>query len=284
MYDIRRRTVVAATLAALTVSVLTACGSGGGEPADPSPVPGASSGGSMKIGISFDQPGLGLKSGDSYTGFDVDTATYVAKALGVTEQNITWVEADPADREDLLTNGDVDLVFSTYSITEDRKQQVDFAGPYFTAHQDLLVRRNDEEITGPDTLNGKSLCSVTGTTSAQLVRERYKGKITLQELPKFSDCVVKLAAGDIDAVTTDDVILAGFAAQKEYQGKLRLVGEGFSEESYGVGVKKGNTELVTKVNTALKQYIDDGSWDKALESTVGPSGYDIPEPPTPGSS
>ncbi|MFL6065930.1 MAG: glutamate ABC transporter substrate-binding protein [Friedmanniella sp.] len=246
-------------------------------------MPGASTGGTLKIGISFDEPGLGLKSGDSYQGFDVDTATYVAKALGVPEGGITWVEAQPANREKILTDGSADLVFATYSITEERRQQVDFAGPYFVAHQDLLVRRNDEEITGPDTLNGKNLCSVTGTTSAQLVKERYKGKITLQELPQYSDCVAKLAAGDIDAVTTDDVILAGYAAQKQYRGKLRLVGEGFSNEIYGVGVKKGNTEMVTKVNAALRQYIADGSWERSLEAEVGPSGYDIPNPPSPAS-
>ena len=281
MYGIVRRAVVAAAVAGLSVTVLAGCGSDEAPVSDPSLVPGASTGGTLKIGISFDEPGLGLKSGNSYQGFDVDTATYVAKALGVPAGGITWVEAQPANREKLLADGSVDLVFATYSITEQRRQQVDFAGPYFVAHQDLLVRRNDEEITGPDTLNGKSLCSVTGTTSAQLVKERYKGRITLQELPQYSDCVAKLAAGDIDAVTTDDVILAGYAAQKQYRGKLRLVGKGFSDEIYGVGVKKGNAEMVTKVNAALRQYIADGSWERSLKAEVGPSGYAIPNPPSP---
>jgi glutamate transport system substrate-binding protein len=283
MYGIVRRAAVAAAAAGLVASVLTACGSDEGPASDPSPVPGASSGGTIKIGISFDEPGLGLKVGDGYSGFDVDTATYVAKALGVGDEGITWIEAQPADREKLLTSGSVDLIFSTYSITEERRQQVDFAGPYFVAHQDLLVRRNDEEITGPDTLNGKTLCSVTGTTSAQLVKERYKGKITLQELPQFSDCVTRLSDGNIDAVTTDDVILAGYAAQKQYRGRLRVVGKGFSDEIYGVGVKKGNTDMVEKVNAALKQYIADGSWERSLRAEVGPSGYAIPNPPSPGS-
>ena len=148
----------------------------------------------LTIGISFDQPGLGLKDGDTYTGFDVDTATYVAKALGVPTENITWIEADPGNRESLLTSGEVDLVFSTYSITDERKQKVDFAGPYFVAHQDLLVRRNEEEITGPETLDGRMLCSVTGTTSAAYVKEKFKGDIELREYSKFSDCVEALAA------------------------------------------------------------------------------------------
>jgi glutamate transport system substrate-binding protein len=280
-----RRTVRAtlgAAVALLALVPLAACGSDGGPIGDPSLVPGASSGGKLTIGISFDQPGLGLKTGDSYQGFDVDAATYVAKALGVPADSITWKEADPADRETLLETGQVDLVFSSYSITDERKQRVDFAGPYFVAHQDLLVRRNDTEITGPETLDRRVLCSVTGTTSAALVKQFYRGKIDLKEYPKFSDCVSALAKSDVDAVTTDDVILAGFAATPEYKGKLKVVGRGFSDERYGVGVKKGNTQLVEQVNAALKQFIADGSWRKSLANTVEPSGYRLPQPPTVG--
>jgi glutamate transport system substrate-binding protein len=88
----------------------------------------------------------------------------------------------------------------------------------------------------------------------------------------------------VDAVTTDDVILAGFAAEDQYRGKLRVIGKGFSDEIYGIGIKKGDTAMVEKVNAALKQYIDDGSWAKSLNSTVRPSGYSIPDPPTPGTA
>lgn len=288
MHTIQRRMaghrLMAGALAGVTLGALVACGGGGGAVGTPSPVPGASSGGTLTIGISFDQPGLGFKDGDSYTGFDVDTATYVAQAIGVPKENITWKEADPGDRENLITSGDVDLVFSTYSITDERKQKIDFAGPYFEAHQDLLVRRNEEDISSPETLNGKRLCSVTGTTSAALVKSKYRGKITLQEEPTFSACVAALAASTVDAVTTDDVILAGFAAESKYKGKLRLIGKGFSNELYGVGMKKGDTAMKDKVNAALKQYIDDGSWKKSLDSTVKPSGYKIPSPPTPGTA
>jgi glutamate transport system substrate-binding protein len=279
------RRLAAAALAGVTVIALAACGSGGEGPNPaPAPVPGATPGGSLTIGIPFDQPGIGLKDGTSYRGFDVETATYVAKALGVPEANITWKEAIGADRERLLISGEVDLVFSTYSITEERKQVVDFAGPYFLAHQDLLVRRNETEITGPETLNGRDLCSVAGTTSADLVLQRYEGRIQLKELPNYSACVRALADSEVDAVTTDDVILAGFAAEPQYQGALKVVGEGFSDESYGVGIQKGNTDLRDKVNAALKQYVDDGSWRRALGITVAPSGYQIPDPPNPGSA
>lgn len=281
MINMQRR-IVATALAGLTAIAVAGCGSG--EVKTPEPVPGASQGGSLKIGISFDEPGLGLKTGDSYTGFDVDTATYVAEALGVEKANITWVEANPADREKLIENGQADLVFSSYSITDERKKVIDFAGPYFVAHQDLLVRRNEEEISSPETLNGRKLCSVTGTTSSAYIKETYKGKITLVEYPKFSDCVSALAASTVDAVSTDDVILAGYAATPQYKGKLRLVGKGFTDERYGVGLKKGDAAMAEKVNAALKQYIDDGSWKASLSKTVGPSGYDIPSPPTPGTA
>jgi glutamate transport system substrate-binding protein len=280
MFHMQRR-IAAAVLAGLTTIAVAGCGSG--EVKTPTPVPGASQGGKMTIGISFDQPGLGLKEGDTYSGFDVQTATYVAQALGVSKTDITWKEANPANRENLLTSGQVDLVFSTYSITDQRKQLVDFAGPYFEAHQDLLVRRNEEDISSPETLNGRVLCSVTGTTSSAYIKDHYKGKIALQEFPKYSDCLAALVASQVDAVTTDDVILAGFAATPQYKGKVRLIGKGFTDEEYGVGVKKGDTEMVSKVNTALKEYISDGSWKAALKKTVGPSGYSIPSAPTPGS-
>jgi glutamate transport system substrate-binding protein len=278
------RRLAAAALAGLAVAALAACGGGEGPNSSPAPVPGATPNGRLTIGIPFDEPGIGLKDGTSYRGFDVETATYVAKALGVPEANITWKEATGADREQLLTSGQVDLVLSTYSITDARKQVVDFAGPYFLAHQDLLVRRNETEITGPETLNGKDLCSVPGTTSAANVLQRYQGRIRLKELPKFSDCVQALADSQVDAVTTDDVILAGYAAEPQYRGALKVVGKGFSDESYGVGVRKGNTTLRDQVNAALKQYVADGSWQRALGITVAPSGYQIPDPPNPGTA
>jgi glutamate transport system substrate-binding protein len=277
-----RRIVVAAALLGLA---LTGCSSASEGPnPEPAPVPGATTNGRLTIGIPFDQPGIGMKNGETYSGFDVETAKYVAKALGVPEANITWKESTGAARETMLTSGEVDLVVSNYTINDARKQVVDFAGPYFIAHQDLLVRRNETEITGPETLNGKDLCTIAGTTSAENVLNFYRGRINLKELPQFSDCVRALAASEVDAVTTDDVILAGFAADPQYRGALKVIGKGFSDENYGIGIKKGNTALVEQVNAALKQYVADGSWEAALKITVAPSGYNLPDPPTPGSA
>lgn len=272
-----------AALLGVVVTALTACGSGTAGPApEPTPVPGATPGGRLTIGISFDQPGIGLKQGDEVSGFDADTATYVAKALGVPKENITWKEAKGDERQRLLSSGEADLIVSTFTITEERKQAVEFAGPYFVAHQDLLVRRNEEDITGPETLTGKTLCSVPGTTSTDTIATRYGGTVTLKEFPRYSDCVEALAKGDVDAVTTDDVILAGFAAGSEYRGRLKVIGKGFSDERYGIGIKKGDTAMVEKVTAALRQYVTDGSWQRSLDATVRPSGYAIPSPPSVG--
>jgi glutamate transport system substrate-binding protein len=231
----------------------------------------AGSGGKVVIGIKYDQPGLGLKEGDTYTGFDVEVANYVAKELGYTE--VEFKESPSAQRETLIQSDQVKMIFATYSITDDRKQKISFAGPYFIAGQDLLVKTENTDITGPDSLNGKKLCSVTGSTSAQKIKDNYASGVQLQEFDTYSKCVEALNAGQIDAVTTDNVILAGFAAQSQYQGKLKVVGKPFSEERYGVGIKKGDTELCGKINTAIEKMVSDGAWEKAIADTVGKSGF-----------
>ena len=236
----------------------------------------------LKIGIKFDQPGLGLKDGDKYTGFDVDVATYVAGKLGTTPDKITWIQAPSAQRETLISSGQVDLVVATYSITDERKEKVSFAGPYFVAGQSLLVRSDESSITGVDSLSGKKLCSVTGSTSAQKIKKQVPG-VNLQEFGTYSECVAALAAGNIDALTTDDTILAGFAAQAQYKGKLKLAGQPFSTENYGIGLMKGNTDLCNKVTDALKTMISDGSWQKYVDANFGPADFKpgAGNPPTP---
>ena len=235
--------VAAAATLALT---LAACGSGtsGGD---------AGSGDALKIGIKFDQPGLGLKKGTEYTGMDVDVAKYVAKELGTSEDKITWVQAPSAQREDLISTGQVKFIVATYSITDARKEKVSFAGPYFVAGQDLLVRADDTSITGPDSLNGKKLCSVKGSTSAQKVKDKYAETVQLQEFGTYSECLPALATGGVDALTTDDAILAGFAAQPENKGKFKVVGKPFSTENYGIGLKKGDTALCQRSRTRSRR-------------------------------
>ena len=265
------RRIGAATAAVALALGVSACGSddGGGED-------------QLKVGIKFDQPGLGLKEGNDYTGLDVDVARYIADKLGTPEDEIEWVQAPSAQRETLLETGQVDMIVATYSITDSRKEKVGFAGPYFIAGQGLLVRADEADIKGPDTLDGKRLCSVTGSTPAQKIKDQYPG-VELQELGTYSECLPALLNGTLDAMTTDDTILAGFAAQEQYAGKLKLVGEPFTTENYGVGLKKGDVELCEKVNAAITKMIDEGAWEAAVEKTLGPADYTPGpnNPPTP---
>ncbi|MEZ0449226.1 glutamate ABC transporter substrate-binding protein [Cellulomonas sp. ICMP 17802] len=280
-----RGRLVLALAAAATLS-MAGCSSGDDEN-DAGATGGSSASGgakgTVKIGIKFDQPGLGYQDGSEYTGFDVDVAKYVAGQLGYGEDQIEWVQSPSAQRETLLQNGQVDMIFATYSITDKRKEVVSFAGPYFVAGQDLLVAADDDTITGPEDLEGKNLCSVTGSTSAQRIKDEYATGTNLLEQPGYAECVTALTAGTVDAVTTDDIILAGLAAVPANKGKVKVVGNPFSEENYGVGIPKGSDKC-EDINTAIQKMIDDGTWQELLDKNVGASGYkanaDL-NPPTP---
>ncbi|MGW2338373.1 glutamate ABC transporter substrate-binding protein [Streptomyces sp. NPDC001685] len=265
---LRKVSAAAATALVLTLTA-TACGGDG----DSEGGSGSGGGDKIKIGIKYDQPGLGLKEpGGKFSGFDVDVATYVAKELGYDAGQIEFVETKSADRENALARGDVKMIAATYSITDERKEKVDFAGPYLLAHQDLLVK-TDSDISEATDLNGKNLCSVTGSTSAQNVKNDFAPKANLKETSGYSECLAGLQSGSVDALTTDDSILAGYAAQDQYKGKFKLAGLKLSNENYGIGVKKGDTETLNKVNAALEKMVKDGAWDKAVEDNFGPANY-----------
>ncbi|SDM70869.1 glutamate ABC transporter substrate-binding protein [Allokutzneria albata] len=232
----------------------------------------------LTIGIRFDQPGLGRKITDTwFEGFDVDVAVYVARELGVRKENIVWKEARTPDREAMIQDGRVDLVVASYSITDARKQRVGFAGPYFIAGQGLLVSQSTTNITGPESLNGKKLCSVKDSTSAQKVKERYAKGAQLVEYFRYSECVNALLVRNVDAVTTDDVILAGYATQ--HPELLKLVGKPFSEERYGIGLRREDADGRARINAAIEKMISSGEWRKSIEKHLGPSGYPVPAAP-----
>ncbi|MCX4437049.1 MULTISPECIES: glutamate ABC transporter substrate-binding protein [Streptomyces] len=263
---LRKVTAASAVVLALAVTA-TACGSDDKKDSD-------SSGGDKKItvGIKFDQPGIGQKTPQGYAGFDVDVATYVAGKLGYKPDQIQWRETKSADRENALSRGDVDFIAASYSITPKRQQKVDFAGPYLLAHQDVLIRADDATIKSPSDLNSKKLCSVTGSTSAQNVHDTLAPKAQLQNLPTYSACLTGLQNKAIDALTTDDSILAGYASQAAFKGKFKLGGFKMTNENYGIGVKKGS-DLKAKINTALEAMVSDGSWQKAVDKNFGPAQY-----------
>ncbi|MEV7237502.1 glutamate ABC transporter substrate-binding protein [Streptomyces sp. NPDC051020] len=266
--QLRKVTAASAAVLALALTA-TACGSSDDKGSD-------SAGGGKKItiGIKIDQPGIGLKTPDGkYTGFDVDVATYIAKELGYDAKDITFKETKSADRETAIERGDVKFIAASYSINDERLQKVDFAGPYLLAHQDILVRADDDSFKTPADLNSKKLCSVTGSTSAQNVHDKLAPKAQLLEYGGYSECLTGLESKAVDALTTDDSILAGFASQKDFQGKFKLAGFKMSNENYGIGLKKGDADLKKKINDALTKMVSDGSWDEAVKANFGPANY-----------
>ncbi|MFD0229358.1 glutamate ABC transporter substrate-binding protein [Streptomyces hirsutus] len=270
------RKVTAASAAVLALALTaTACG---GDDSGDSNSSGSGDGKKITVGIKFDQPGLGQKTPQGYEGFDVDVAAYVAKKLGYSEDQIEWKESKSADRETMLQRGDVEFIAATYSITPEREEKVDFAGPYLLAHQDVLIRADDSKIKSPKDLNSAKLCSVTGSTSAQNVKEKLAPKAQLQPYPTYSACLPGLQNGAVDALTTDDSILAGYAAQDQFKGKFKLAGFKLTNENYGIGVKKGS-DLKAKINDALEAMVSDGSWEKAVKDNFGPANYKYEQAP-----
>ncbi len=236
--------------------------------------------GAITIGTKFDQPGFGLlnpQSGDP-EGFDVEIAKIVAAELGIPEGGITWTETVSANREPFIQNGQVDIVVATYTINDARKQVVDFAGPYYIAGQDIMVASgNPEGIAGPEDLAGKTVCSVEGSTPAQRIRDEYP-QAQLVTYDVYSKCADDLRNGNVQAVTTDNVILTGLVAGSD--GAFELVGNPFTEEPYGIGLALGDTEFRNWINDVLEASYEDGRWEEAWDRTAGSiTGEEAPEPP-----
>jgi glutamate transport system substrate-binding protein len=235
--------------------------------------------GSITVGTKFDQPGFGLANPQGVPeGFDVEVAKIVAGGLGIAPQDIEWKETVSANRESFIQNGDVDIVVATYTINDARKQLIDFAGPYYVAGQDIMVATgNPLGIEGPDDLAGKRVCSVEGSTPAQNIRDNYpEAQLTLFDV--YSKCADALRNGQVDAVTTDNVILTGLV--QGGQGAFELVGNPFTEEPYGIGLTKGDDEFRNFINDVLEEAFDDGTWAEAWDRTAGDiTGTEAPEPP-----
>lgn len=234
--------------------------------------------GKLVIGAKADQPYLGFQdqSTKEYSGFDIEIAKMVAADLGFSAKEIKFETVDSGARETAVSKGDVDLMIGTYTINDERKKQVSFAGPYFDAGAALLVREDEKSIKGPDTVRGKKVCSIVGSTPLQNIKKpKYGAEVT--ELAKYSDCVKQLLDGQVDAVTTDDAILMGFAADNPK--KLEVLPETFSDEPYGIGLKKDDEKLRKAVSEALQKHQDNGDYKKAFEATLGKSGSKYQDPP-----
>lgn len=231
--------------------------------------------GGITIGVKEDQPGLGYLdpvTGER-TGFDVDIARWIAASLGFSEDEITFQSIPSANREQSIVNGDIDYYVGTYSITDSRKEQIDFAGPYFVTGQGLLVAADSETTSIDDLPEGSIICSATGSTPIQNIRDNYP-QFETQEFATYSECVENLINGQVDAVTTDEAILIGYAAQDP--DNLQVVGEPFSEERYGVGLPLGDEALRTFINDLFEENPD--TWQAIYDANLGESGVEGEQP------
>ncbi|MGO1392484.1 glutamate ABC transporter substrate-binding protein [Agrococcus casei] len=285
----KRRFAAMAAAGAAAALVLTGCAGGGGGDNGDQPwtvaedvtIEGSAtfeamqSAGQIVIGVKEDQPGLGYLDAATgeRTGFDVDIARWMAAELGFGEDQIEFKAIPSANREQELVNGNIDMYVGTYSITDSRKEQIDFAGPYAITGQGLLVAADNDSINGPDDLAGTNVCSATGSTPIQNIRENYP-EAKIQEFDTYSQCVAKIEDGSADAVTTDALILLGYAAQSP--DTLKTVGDTFSEEIYGIGVPKGDDAFRDFLNTALEEGGE--TWTAIWDANLGETGVEGEQP------
>jgi glutamate transport system substrate-binding protein len=266
-------------LAAVTAVALAGCaggdsGSDAGSESTPEPAPTFAAGSTMEtlseageitIGTKFDQPLFGLVGPDGTPeGFDVEIGTIIAGKLGIDPENINWVETVSANREPFIQNGEVDLVVATYTINDKRKEVISFAGPYYEAGQSILTLADNDTIESEDDLVGQPVCSVTGSTPAANLQE-LGAEVVLTDT--YTNCLEPLRTGQVVAVSTDNVILAGLAAQNE--GEFKVVGEPFTEEPYGIGVALDDTDFRMFINDVLEESYEDGSYEAAWDETAG---------------
>lgn len=264
-------------LAAASALMLSACASAtpdAGSATTPEPAPSFAEGttmatlaesGSITIGTKFDQPLFGLMGPSGVPeGFDVEIGKIIAAKLGIAEDDIEWKESVSANREPFIQNNEVDLVIATYTINDKRKEVVSFAGPYYMAGQSILTLADNDDIESEDDLVGQPVCSVTGSTPAANL-EALGAELVLTDT--YSNCLEPLRNGAVVAVSTDNVILAGLAAQNE--GEFKVVGTPFTEEPYGIGLALDDTDFRNWINDVLEESYEDGSYEAAWDKTAG---------------
>jgi polar amino acid transport system substrate-binding protein len=206
-------------------------------------------------------------------GFDVDIAGEVARDIFGTPTAVEYRILASADRIPALQKKVVDIVVKTMTITCERRKLVNFSTVYFTAYQQILAPR-ESPIAGPSDLSGKRVCVARGTTSLEQV-QRIDPPPTIVTTVTWADCLVALQQQEVDAVSTDNAILAGLVAQDPY---LHIVGPSMAEQPYGIGVNLANTGLVRFVNGTLARIRADGTWDTLYRrwlAILGPA----PAPP-----
>lgn len=223
--------------------------------------------GKLVVGVKFDTKLFGLKdpSSGNVEGFDIDISKELAKRILGDASKVEFKEVTSKTRIPMLNNGEIDMVVATMTITEERKKEVDFSDVYFQAGQSLLVKKGSPIRGIEDVTAETKVMSSKGATSVKNIKEKVPG-VTVLEFDNYQDAFSALKAGQGDALTTDDAILYGMAAQDP---NFEVVGKPFTDEPYGIAFRKGSAELVQAVNDALKAMRESGEYDAIYEKWIG---------------
>jgi glutamate transport system substrate-binding protein len=287
-------------VAALSISVLFVAGCGNSEePPPPAIVPGSADdaipapvfpvgssleklqkSSKLRIGVPFNQPGFGMKTGGDLEpqGFDIEISKLVAQSIfgGVANdasQHIEYVDTVSNNRETFLQNGRVDIVIASYPITDARKRLVDFAGPYYVSHGDVMVNDAERGLQKISDLNGRSVCAKAGSTLIPPFRTRAP-QANIIEVDTYQQCSQRLADGVVQGIISDEVVLAGLVQSSN--GRNRVLKSNFSDDPYGIGVPKGDDALRAFLNDRLEVMQRNGDWEKAFTKTLGQVGLAAP--------
>ncbi len=224
----------------------------------------------LVVGVRPDLPGIGLRRpGGGYEGFDVDVARYVAGKL---ERKVRFVEVLSNDRLKVLTDGKADMVLATLSVTPERKTKVSFAGPYYVSYQDILVR-SDERARAVRDLKGRRFCGVEGSDPVKRLLAVHGMTAKIVSAKDYDACMAKIRTRAVDAITTNDVILAGLI-RREGTG-YRLVNARISEQNTGIGVRRGDVDGCEALNRAITKMYQDGTAAKLITKWFGGTGLDL---------
>jgi ABC-type amino acid transport substrate-binding protein len=241
--------------------------------------------GKIRIGTQEDNPPFSVKNPATtkWEGFDVDVGRELAKAIfGPSEDPDKFIEYVPVTsptRIPSLTDNKADVIIKTFTITAERKTQIDFSDVYFQTGQRILVKSNNDAIKEVTDLAGKTFCAQRGTTSETNVL-KLAPSAKFFPAGSYPECLLALQQGSIDAVSTDETILFGL---KRQDANTKIVGKYFSEEPYGIGVKKNDGDrngFVPFLNTWVAKYISDGTFGRLYEKHITPVSGDKKTRPT----
>lgn len=223
------------------------------------------------VAVKSDQPGLAVRTPDGvFEGFDVDVAAYVAARLG---KKVSFVATTSEGREAKLRDGVADMVVATYSISAERKRQVTFAGPYYVSNQDILVRAGYKRIGNVRDLEGRRLCEAQGSISTSRIVDGRQIAPVLVPARTYGECIGLLRSGAVEAVSTGDLILAGYAARE--RGAFTIVNAPFTAEGYGIALPLGDVGACEQVNRAITDMYQDGTAARLLDKWFGASGLHL---------